>query len=344
MWISALALLVVGSPAAAALPQCEGTGCFFSGEGRVPYVWFGVSAILAWVAFTVELVLTALHFRGSGLSRPRVCAAQLLLSFSMFFRALWFSRRASKHNNVAELVINRLSILLFFTGFTVYLETWLIFLSRAKILTSSSTLQTWRNCWMRQNSSLCSLQASHIWNVVINATVWLLITALSVSYLYDYVYDAKSHSVRSISCPRCNEGGYTVISVFCFLLSIGFLIYGCRMFGLMRSLGYSQRQLGNSRHDTVFHQIARKIGLVLGTCCICFLLRSIFWLWEPISGVYSPYGTYPFMHYTVTGILPSLLLFAVLAPGSQKRSRGQRSDSGAQWTEASQFSTADATA
>ena len=68
--------------------------------------------------------------------------------------------------------------------------------------------------------------------------------------------------------------------------------------------------------------VVRKLNAVMIICSVSFLIRSVFWLWEPVSHVYSPKGTYPLVHYTFTGLIPAVLLFLVVAPGSKKKKQG----------------------
>jgi hypothetical protein len=41
--------------------------------------------------------------------------------------------------------------------------------------------------------------------------------------------------------------------------------------------------------------------------------------WHPVSGHYSPKGTYPFLQYTFTELIPSAVLFIVVAPSQSSK-------------------------
>ena len=77
--------------------------------------------------------------------------------------------------------------------------------------------------------------------------------------------------------------------------------------------------------------IGRKVLVVMCICAFMFLLRSIFWMWKPVTGEYSPAGTYPFFHYTLTGLIPNVVLFLVVAPPATRSGQvfdTQRSNTG----------------
>jgi len=110
-----------------ATAYCVGDNCFFSAAGRPPYAFFGASALLAGAVVVLQTGVLAFHVRGSGAARPQVLATFVLLYISAVLRGVWFSLRASDRDGVPEHFVNRFSVLLFFSGFSMYLQTWVRF-------------------------------------------------------------------------------------------------------------------------------------------------------------------------------------------------------------------------
>ena len=286
---------------------CEGINCFFSTSGTVPYIYFGTSSISAWIVFLFQLFTLFANTR-MNTKRRVIITSMTFLNFSVLFRAIWFTLRACDIDTTFVHFINRLSVGFFFSGFTCYVQTWLNFLHRMNLSgfgrnstglpsSSSSLLPTLKSAWK--------------FNIGLNVLIWIVLFSLSIAF---YVG----------ACPRCKVTGYILISIMLWLLSLGFLIFGSKMYLQLRGRGGS----GSNRSDP--HQrviskrvqlIGRKVVVVMCTCSFMFLVRSIFWLWEPVSGTYSPAGTYPFLHYTVTGLLPNIVLFLVVAPPTTKSGR-----------------------
>ena len=281
---------------------CMGAGCFFSSTGQPPCVYFGVSALLAFAVFLLQTGVVVFHVRATGTARPHVLTTFLLLWMSVLLRGVWFTQRASNRDGISEHFINRFSVLLFFSGFSMYLQMWVRFVHATSGFGSrpSEVATTMRellgSCL---NCISCSIRTretpSWVWNLSLNACNWVLVFALSFASELG-------------GCEACKNWGYILLSLECFLLSVGFLVFGSRMYARLRDPG---------RFNMRVRLIAMKVLCVLSVCCVCFGVRTIFWLWEPISGNFSPNGTYPFMHYTVTGLVPSLVLFVIMAPAGR---------------------------
>ncbi len=303
---------------------CTGCGCFFADSGSVPFGYFGGSAVAAFLVLAFQLLVVATHLRGSGCTRRSVAISLTCLLLATALRGAWFSLRACGSDDAAEHWINRFSTLMFFTGFSTYLETWILFLRQTRTLGGRSSSEF---AGGSGGQTVCfdycfSLQASRAWNVGINLAVWLCILSLSAAFWADY--DAAAQESRS--CPRCGAAGYTVISVVCLLISLLFIGVGHSMYATLKSAGSGNRRI---------MAVARKVVIVGSVCAVCFLLRSVFWLWEPVSGQFSPPGSYPFLHYTVTGLLPTLVLNVVLAPAGKapvRRRPGGQSNVGMRGT------------
>jgi hypothetical protein len=278
-----------------ATAYCVGDNCFFSAAGRPPYAFFGASALLAGAVVVLQTGVLAFHVRGSGAARPQVLATFVLLYISAVLRGVWFSLRASDRDGVPEHFVNRFSVLLFFSGFSMYLQTWVRFVGATSGRLGGGGRASEVATTLRRACPAFTSSKAWLWNLGLNGVNWAVVFSLSFASEFG-------------GCKPCKNWGYIVLSVECFLLSVGFLFFGSRMYGRLRDPG---------RRNARIRLIARKVLAVLCVCCVCFGVRSVFWLWEPISGKYSPEGTYPFMHYTVTGLVPSVVLFGVMAPAGR---------------------------
>lgn len=264
---------------------CEGCHCFLSYEGYVPYVYFGSSAICAWGVWLFQCAVMAHHVISNRWTKKSILASMVLLFLSVLCRAIWLSMRACGYDDIPMQYVNRFSSLTYFSGFTLYLQTWYLFLASSKKMNKVAESDP------VAHAGVC------LSNGILNAIVWICVFGLSVAYW------TKHDGQKSVSCPYCDELGYIFVSMGCMLVSIGFLYFGARMYCTLRKVS-SNKQI---------RQIAKKVVIVASICFVCFSLRSIFWLWKPVAGEYSPKGTYPFMHYTVTELIPSIVLFIVLA-------------------------------
>ena len=70
------------------------------------------------------------------------------------------------------------------------------------------------------------------------------------------------------------------------------------------------------------------VGLV---CTGMFLTRAVFWAWYPVSRYLTPRGIYPWGFYTVVELVPTMLLFFVLAPTEDRRNNQNSSNPGHGW-------------
>ena len=245
------------------------------------------------------------------IKRSIIITSMSLLNFSVLFRAIWFTLRACNIDTIFVHFINRFSVGFFFSGFTCYVQTWFNFLHRMNLSGFGRNRGRNSNFGMPSSSSLFlpTLKSAWKFNIGLNVLIWIILFSLSIAFYAG-------------SCSRCKVTGYILISVMLWLLSLGFLIFGSKMYLELRGRGSGGGRSGNQRLISKRIQlIGRKVVVVMCTCSFMFLLRSIFWLWEPISGTYSPAGTYPFLHYTVTGLLPNIVLFLVVAPPATKSGR-----------------------
>eukprot|EP00467_Chlorarachnion_reptans_P006320 CAMPEP_0114510484 /NCGR_PEP_ID=MMETSP0109-20121206/13821_1 /TAXON_ID=29199 /ORGANISM="Chlorarachnion reptans, Strain CCCM449" /LENGTH=276 /DNA_ID=CAMNT_0001689813 /DNA_START=496 /DNA_END=1329 /DNA_ORIENTATION=+ len=211
--------------------------------------------------------------------------------------AIWFTLRACQFNGEAEHFINRLALLLFFSGFTIYLQSWIVFLY-ATWPGSGTRLHTRRKLIYSVNGAL-------------NAVVWIIVFALSIAYFWG----GRGSDDVSHSCDKCYYAGILLIAFTCFVLAAGYLLFGLTLYcSLQKIVNHSNGKCVEMR------RAMRKVLFVGIVCTVFFALRCIFWMWEPVTGNYSPEGTYPWLFYTVVELVPMLSLLITIAP-TQKKSK-----------------------
>ena len=70
---------------------------------------------------------------------------------------------------------------------------------------------------------------------------------------------------------------------------------------------------------------ARKILIATVVCVVCFLERSIFWLYEPVTddtlGVADKY-LYPWVYYNVPELVPGIAMMLLIAPSTTASRKG----------------------
>ena len=144
-----------------------------------------------------------------------------------------------------------------------------------------------------QNGTPRFVEVSWLW---LNGFVWTVIIGLNVHIVARYSAHDYTDALRTADS--------IALSVATLVLTFGVTFYGFRISTVLFS------SKGNARVAA----LKWKIVATAVVCTVCFTLRSVFWLWEPITGEYSPHGTYPWLFYTCNELLPSLMLFLSLAP------------------------------
>lgn len=111
------------------------------------------------------------------------------------------------------------------------------------------------------------------------------------------------------------------------VLAIAFLVLGHRLRRRLMML-YERTQ------SAMASNTAKKIMLAAAVCSICFFVRSVFWMWAPVTGdvlggADSTVNSivYPWFYYEVPEILPGIAMMHLIAPRPQSTSaKGQSSN------------------
>ena len=257
---------------------CQGIDCFFSTQGTVPFLYFGISSLLAWLVLLFQLVVLVhlVHTNAGQLMKKKVIlSALVLLCLSVLFRALWFTLRASNIDNPTQHYINRFSVMFFFSGFTCYIQTWLVFLNKMNLagFGPSGTVATGTTERRRKGTFATAWQ----WNIALNVVTWITIFSLSFAHFHD-----TNANGDSITCPSCKEVGYILLSILLWVLSLGFIVFGSRMYLTLAPSGNASGggRTGKRRAiDVRIRSVARKVIAVMVICSMLFFTRSVFWMY-----------------------------------------------------------------
>ena len=127
--------------------------------------------------------------------------------------------------------------------------------------------------------------------------VWVYIIEAIVLWMqaFDHYDDATYNKIRDYN--------YICVSLFFLLLTVAMLCIGRSMIVLVRG---------------VEKIILSKMSIIMITCAMCFTLRSIILIWQPISGdrIPSRYWNilYPTFVYPVPELVPALVVLITMAP------------------------------
>lgn len=199
----------------------------------------------------------------------------LFLILFTVLRLLWFTERYLDKDGWAVYFANRLAQLFLFSGFSLYLESWVIVvrqssgqrLVRGKDDTDVLDKATW----------------------IINLSVWALVFALSMSHF------------ATEKGALYNSGGVVLAALTLALMLV------VMFFGYLMQDAMSMVQL------EAVQRLRRSIIVTSIVCFVCFSTRTAIWLYHPLSGHRSPYWTYPWLFYTCVEIPPVVALFGTLA-------------------------------
>ena len=129
----------------------------------------------------------------------------------------------------------------------------------------------------------------------LNIFVWIFIIAGTLAY---HLSDSSDYLRDSMN---------VALSLMTLILTAGVTFHGIRVSETLFSVK------GNEN----IRVLRWRIVATAAVCTICFTVRTVFWLWEPIAKKYSPHGTYPWFFYTLVELPPTLMLFQSLAPLAQ---------------------------
>lgn len=241
--------------------------------------WMGQSAILAYLCLGPELYVLWSQYRAHKLERRRVMACLSLLFLSTASRAVWFTLTWKRlyNNNQVMYYHDRITMLLFFTGFSLYLRTW------GEVIYKSN----------QGNKGLAPKQLDQRL-VLINGFLWL---AVIIAAVVDSAM--KPHDYMT-------DYGYGAIAITTMMLSFGSLHYGMALHKTMRVA--SGEKLVRLRH---------KILLTTVLCTSCFTVKAALFLYEALTGSDVPLGLDPWFVYTCPELAPAMFLFSSVAPSEK---------------------------
>jgi hypothetical protein len=131
---------------------------------------------------------------------------------------------------------------------------------------------------------------------MINVWVYIIETVVLCFTAFGHWPDETYDLIKKVN--------YVVVASFFLLLTLAMLCVGRSVRNLSKSAGA---------------RLSNKMSIVMLTCALCFTMRSVFFVWEPISGhkidpdifhVLKPTFLYP-----VPDILPAIVLLFAMAPG-----------------------------
>jgi len=217
------------------------------------------------------------------------------LSLFIAVRISWFTLRNFFGRNLVAFALNRFGFLLFFTAFTVVLFYW---------------AETYHKTYVSSSGFLPRL-------VKLFVTTNLLLYAYEVTLVILFVVQTdQNHYVE--------EGNlvyeFSIMSeVFVsFIVSVGFLIYGARLF---MSHGKA------TDFEENFHQKAQEILRILISTIIfsvCFLVRVIAFLYRPITNGYMNDQLFQVLGYFIPELIPSIVQFYIIQAHKKKQQQDNK--------------------
>ena len=277
------------------------------------------------------LALSALRFPGRVVIGFIGGAAAALL-----FRGVWLTRRAEKFDTRAENFINRISALLLFTAFTLYLLSWARLLAPMQALLRARNRRystagneayfndafddAWGGVsvlqrWCGSLAAYCCEEKKRAACALLNIFVWLVSLSLAVA--------DNARPDMELGKGGLYHGGVLLLAILALLLSLLFLYYGGRLWWKLRT---RQRSTFSQKSKANFQRTAAKVLLVSCIVTVCFGIKFLCFLWQPATGNYFPVeGFYPYMFYLVPDVVPVVALLLVLAPPTEEFRRMSKS-------------------
>jgi len=250
-----------------------------------------LSAVICWVFVVVVGAIYAVRCYSAQVKVSEIHVSASAILAAMSCRSIWFTLRyQGDRHTVYNFILNRMSILLLFTGFTVYMQSWAI--CAISIM-------------MEKSEAVYSNKIIRWTTLGLNVLFYVVIMAISAA-----LYEHECGNLR-----KCYHDGIFILGLMFFVMATTFLGSGAYM---MRSLAHAKR---GARGDILVNQgldtIAKKIVLVGTLCFVCFSVQAALWMWSGIKGRQSskdspPRWTYPWFFYTIVEIVPAACFFAVV--------------------------------
>lgn len=236
--------------------------------------WCFLSAILSFLCLLPESVVFYHHYKRNGLQRKRVVGSMLCLMGFTVLRGVWMLLRSQYTHAHGLFWTNRTAQLLFFSGFTLYLESWAIVVSKAE-----------RVSLVPDNGDMEARLDR--WTFLVNVVVWAAIDILALFRSRTLLWKVL---------------GSMLLSLVVLIMTLGVVIFGR---GMRRTMSLVELE--------AVVRLRSNIGCAMSVCIVCFTVRAFFWLYHPIFHEFSPHGTYPWCYYTLVELPPLLTLFNTLA-------------------------------
>jgi THH1/TOM1/TOM3 domain len=214
---------------------------------------------------------------------------RIFFAFTFCFlvtRCFWVVTRVYDDDGLAELILNRLAFVTFFTAFTSLLFFWV----------------------ERIHSSQLEEHASGGRQIRLPRVAWLFF----VTNLIVWIFQIVMIVLIAVLDDSSREGNVSyevnsdVIILLSLLVALGFLIYGAALYRRVRrsSLAVDDTRRTRSR--------LRRILLLCVTLTACFLLRALTFLWRPMTRNYMNANAFIVLAYLAPELLAVSLGFWIL--------------------------------
>ena len=274
---------------------------------------FAISSYMVWAAVPLAVFFFTIHMQARRSSRGGPRRSRVVVSFigcataALIFRGVWLTRRAYKHDTRAENFINRISALLLFTAFSLYLLSW------ARLLAPMQALLRSRNRRYSSAGTDAALNAifEDSWNgvtlfarcgtlatycceekkraacVALNVVVYVISLSLTIA--------DNARPDMELGKGGLYHGGVLLLAVLALLLSLLFLFYGMRLWWKLRT---RLKTTFNAKAREKFGRTSNKVLAVSVVCIVCFGIKFLCFLWHPATGNYFPVAAfYPYFFY-----------------------------------------------
>mmetsp|Transcript_41926 Transcript_41926/g.67420 ORF Transcript_41926/g.67420 Transcript_41926/m.67420 type:complete len:350 (-) Transcript_41926:191-1240(-) len=263
------------------------------------------NALIYWAFFLLYAIrsLYPLLLQPNTIRKSTVLASMGFLTASAGLHAIWCTLRACAFDDFWENLINRFALLCLFTGFSLYLETWAIFLYATWPSGVASEAACGGSIASRRKYIKLGLRG-------VNTVFWIVVLSLSIVFFY---------GVKESNCDFCYDAGIILMSMASSILAILFLIFGFSMYSQLYRLIVDDFEDPGARLTIVKLRTAMKKVLIVGSITAAnFCVKAVFFLRHPVTHTYSERGTYPWLFYTVVELVPISLLFSTVAPERPK--------------------------
>lgn len=261
---------------------------WFNGMMEVPdyekqFIFYSLCAAYAFVSIIalVQLIRIQLRLSGIGWTTQKVFH---LMNFVVFgLRAILFGFYSGVFNlktKALEMMLLDLPGLLFFSTYTLLVLFWAEIFHQARNL----PIDKLRPAYYAVNAVVYFIQIC----------IWIFI------------------SVGPVSAGV--ETAKLFFAVISFTAALGFVMYGGRLFAMLRRFPIESRGRQKKLHE---------VGFVTGICCICFMIRCVMVAISAFNGKADvdviDHPVLILFYYMVVEILPSILVLFILRKLPPKR-------------------------